>query len=303
MADLYTYFFELGLKLLKKEGIMGYISSSTFFKTGSGQNLRRHLTVQANLQTIVDFGDLQVFEGVTTYPAILIMGKPTRQRKQAPKDQRVRFWTVKTRKLAHLAEEMQQPKLGELPQHKLAADGWHLEDERLQTLRQKIMRNKETLKEVYGSPLYGLKTGLNVAFVIDQSTYNEIINNDPTSLEYLKPFLEGKDLKQWRAESRNLYLILFPKGWTRQQMEKSDLVINEIEAWKWLQQKHPKICEWLALFAEKGQKRGDKGEFWWELRACAYYSQFEQQKIGHGSKQGNKFTLKSSHLVFLMKYQ
>lgn len=70
VADLYTYFFELGLKLLKSDGHMGYISSSTFFKTGSGQNLRKHLSVHANIDKIVDFADLQIFEGVTTYPAI-----------------------------------------------------------------------------------------------------------------------------------------------------------------------------------------------------------------------------------------
>ena len=154
-----------------------------------------------------------------------------------------------------------------------------MEDERLQALRKKIVRNKPTLKEVYGQPLYGLKTGLNAAFVIDEATYNKIITANPASLENLKPFLEGKDLKKWRAESRNLYLILFPRGWTRQQMGKEDIEVSEAEAWQWLQQQHPQICEWLEPFAEKGRKRGDKGEFWWELRACAYYESFEKAKI------------------------
>ena len=43
--------------------------------------------------------------------------------------------------------------------------------------------------------------------------------------------------------------------------------------------KHPAICNWLTPFAEKGRKRGDKGEFWWELRACAYYNSFDSTKI------------------------
>ena len=34
VADLYTYFYELGVRLLKPNGWLGYISSSTFFKTG-----------------------------------------------------------------------------------------------------------------------------------------------------------------------------------------------------------------------------------------------------------------------------
>ncbi len=40
-ADLYCYFFELGVRLLKPGGRLGYISSSTFFKTGSGAPVPR----------------------------------------------------------------------------------------------------------------------------------------------------------------------------------------------------------------------------------------------------------------------
>lgn len=72
-ADLYCYFYELGVKLLKQGGRLGYISSSTFFKTGSGEPLRRFLLNKTQLKTMVDFGDLQVFEGVTTYPVIVVL--------------------------------------------------------------------------------------------------------------------------------------------------------------------------------------------------------------------------------------
>jgi type I restriction-modification system DNA methylase subunit len=281
VADLYTYFFELGINILKKGGYLGYISSATFFKTGSGKSLRKHLSVQANLESIVDFGDLQVFEGVTTYPAILIMSKPSRSRQKAP-DSKLKFWNVEANKLDDLKLEMLAPKWGEISQNKLADDGWRLEDERLQALRHKIVKSKPTLKEVYGSPLYGLKIGLNAAFVIDETTYNKIITANPASMGNLKPFLEGKDLKKWRAEPRNLYLILFPRGWTRKQMGKEEEEVDEEKAWQWLQQQHPQICEWLDPFAEKGRKRGDKGEFWWELRACTYYDKFSSPKINYG---------------------
>lgn len=190
------------------------------------------------------------------------MRKPLKKRGNPP-DTPVTFWNVSSGTLKALKSEMQDPKWGSLSQKKLANDGWRLEDERLQALRKKMIGNKPTLKEVYGSPLYGLKTGLNTAFVIDQTTRNQIINENPASFNQLKPFLEGKDLKKWRSESRHLYLILFPKGWTRQQMEKNDQQLTEDEAWQWLVRQHPKICEWLSPFAEKARKRGDKGEFWW----------------------------------------
>lgn len=278
VADLYTYFFELGLKLLKKGGMLGFISSATFFRTGSGEHLRQFLQVEANLKSVVDFGDLQVFEGVTTYPAILIMEKPSRSRKNPP-EQAFRFLKVQSRHVSELAGELKDGAFAEMPQNKLGTDGWRLEDERLQALRAKLTKGKRTLKEAYGSPLYGIKTGLNEAFVIDKATRDKIVATNPQSLERLKPFLEGKDLKQWRAESRNLYLILFPKGWTREQIGSEIEPIDETTAWNWLKQHHPAICQTLEPFAVAGRKRTDKGDFWWELRACAYYDAIEKAKV------------------------
>lgn len=278
VADLYTYFFELGLRLLKKGGMMGYISSGTFFRTGSGENLRRFLAIESNLKTVVDFGDLQVFEGVTTYPAILIMEKPSRTRKQAPA-QAFQFLNVQSTHVSQLTSELREANFGEMPQNKLANDGWRLEDERLQALRTKLTKGKRTLKEVYGSPLYGIKTGLMEAFVIDQTIHQQLVSSNPQSFGQLKPFLEGKDLKKWRAESRKLYLILFPKGWTRQQIGKTGEELTESMAWEWLKQQYPAICDWLEPFTERGRKRSDQGEFWWELRACAYYDAFDGNKV------------------------
>ncbi|RAI33325.1 hypothetical protein CH341_31845, partial [Rhodoplanes roseus] len=57
-ADLYCYFYERGLRLLrrgKNAGRLGYISSNTFFKTGSGAPLRRYLAREATIETVADF--------------------------------------------------------------------------------------------------------------------------------------------------------------------------------------------------------------------------------------------------------
>ena len=73
-ADLYAYFFERGIGVLKEGGRLGYISSSTFFRTGSGENLRRFLGDRVTIEAVVEFGDVQI-EGVTTYPAIVTLRK------------------------------------------------------------------------------------------------------------------------------------------------------------------------------------------------------------------------------------
>ncbi|MCO5734422.1 DNA methyltransferase [Rhizobium sp. SSA_523] len=266
-ADLYCYFFERGLKLLKPGGRLGYISSSTFFKTGSGRPLRNFLRAQATLETVVDFGDLQVFEGVTTYPAILTM-----RREEPAKTHALRFWKVEDLPETNFTVTFDK-KAEAYPQAALSADSWELENAALKALRDKIRKGKRTLKEVYGSPLYGIKTGLNDAFVIDSATKERLCAQDPKSADLLKPFLEGKDLKRWRAEPRGLWIIYIPK--------------NRINI-----EDYPAIRDWLLPFKDQLEKRATKQE-WFELQQAqeAYAEPFSKPKISYPHfSQGRKFS-------------
>ncbi len=290
VADLYAYFFELGLKLLKPNGMLGFISSSTFFKTGSGEPLRKFLTENATLKKVVDFGDLQVFEGVTTYPAILIF-----QNAKPEADSEIQTLLLK-KELPEKLSEFFKENHGVMAHSQLRAESWQLENARLNQLRDKLTRGYPTLKEVYGSPLYGIKTGLNEAFVIDGTIKDKLIQQDPKSAELLKPFLEGKDLKKWHSEPRDLWLILMPKGWTQ---EKTGELLDEPQSWDWLKNNYSAIAQWLEPFADAARKRTDKGDFWWELRACAYYDKFENPKIVYPDlSQGSKFHIDEKTSLF-----
>lgn len=271
-ADLYCYFFERGLKLLKPGGRLGYISSSTFFKTGSGKPLRNFLRVQATIESVVDFGDLQVFEGVTTYPAILTM------RREVPaKAHALRFWKVESLPETNFTVSFDK-NAENYPQAALSADSWELESSGLKALRDKIRKGRKTLKEVYGKPLYGVKTGLNPAFVIDGKTKDILCAKDPNSVKLLKPFIEGKHIKRWRSEPEDKWLIFIPKGWTNEHFSAS----GEEDGFRHLTSEYPAIAEWLAQFEARAKKRTDQGDYWWELRACAYYDKFNEPKLLYG---------------------
>ena len=286
-ADLYVYFYEKGVDLLKAGGLLGYISNSTFFKTGYGVTLRTYLSQHVSLKRLVDFGDRQVFEGATTYPAIVILKKvvPAAGSKIAftkVTDAKVNFATLEAQ-----AATMLQTNLGQT--------SWHLESVSSATLRKKIVGDHKTLLEQYSHPLYGIKTGLNSAFIIGQTKRDQLVKADPSVAAVIKPFLEGKDLQKWHTENRDLHLILFEKGWTKQNSGLTD----ETAAWNWLQQKHPGVTSHLATFAEKAKTRGDKGDFWWELRACAYYPQFDTPKVIYPDiAADNQFSLDTKSCVF-----
>lgn len=269
VADLYAYFFERGLRILKPGGRMGYISSSTFFKTGSGAPLRDYLRGKATLETVVDFGNHQIFENVTTYPAILTM-----QNGAPPKGHDLAFWKIAEmpRDNFDLAyRDLAQP----YPQSALGGGSWELENPALRQLRNKIVTGKPTLKAVYGSPLYGIKTGRNEAFVIDRKTRDALIAEDPKSAEILQPWADGVSVQKWREESSDLFVILFPKGWT----DEAYNPVDETEAEVKLAARFPAIWRHLFKYRESARNRSDKGTYWWELRACAYYDKLQASKI------------------------
>ena len=256
-ADLYCYFYERGLRLLKPGGRLGYISSNTFFKTRSGKPLRKYLLREATIESVVDFGDLQIFEGVTTYPAIVVL-----RRSPATHEHELRFWKVDELPEANFRASW----VGAADVYAQAAldeGSWELESAAMLALRNKIKDGKPTLKEVYGSPLYGIKTGLNKAFVIDTGTKERLCAEDPRSIELLMPFLEGKDLKRWRAEPRGRWLIYIPK--------------NRVNI-----ENYPAIQGWLLACREGLEKRATKQE-WFELQQAqeAYARHFEAPKISY----------------------
>jgi hypothetical protein len=265
----------------------------------SGAPLRGYLAEKTRLRAVVDFGDLQVFEGVTTYPAILVMENAAPQA-----DHRLDMLNLTDTLPENLGQRFSQNH-GSMPQSRLGVEGWQLEDETLAALRYKLTHAPDgqpypCLKEVYGSPLYGIKTGYNQAFVIDQATRDALVAQDPASADMIKPFLEGKDLKKWHAQNRGLWLIALPKYWTREQLgrDRQD-ELSEEDAWAYLVGHHPGIAGHLLPFADKARKRGDKGEFWWELRSCAYYDKFNHEKLIYPDlSQGSKFQVASAGVFF-----
>jgi len=69
-ADLYAYFIEKGISLLRENGQFSYIVANKWMRANYGKPLRTWLSKKP-IEEIIDFGDLPVFKTATTYPCIL----------------------------------------------------------------------------------------------------------------------------------------------------------------------------------------------------------------------------------------
>jgi type I restriction-modification system DNA methylase subunit len=264
-ADLYVYFIELGVSLLRKNGLFSFIVANKWFRTNYGEPLRKWLKNQS-IDEIIDFGDLPVFQQATTYPCIIrVSNSEVNQTFTAIQVDRLDF------------DDLNQYALSRaylVNREKLEDKGWSLSNESTQQLLINLRSKGISLGEYLdGKVFYGIKTGLNEAFVIDAETKKALVALDKKSEELIKPFLIGREVKRYSLAQSASFLILIPKGWTR---EKSN---NARDAWGWVSKNYPAIASHLLSFGEKASQRYDKGEYWWELRACDYYDEFEKPKI------------------------
>lgn len=256
-TDLSAYFFEKGVSLLKPGGRLGYISTSSFFRAGYGEKLRLLLSEYTDIEAVVDFGDVQIFEGVTTYPAILTA---RRKDETGTPEGALTYYTVGGAMPPDLGRAFAEGAAA-MPRTRLTGGSWQFEGGAMAQLRDKIVKGRKTLGEVYGAPLYGIKTGLNEAFVIDAPTRDRLVAADPKSAELLKPFLKGENIRRWRVEPEGLWLINTPKGMV-------DI------------RRYPAIRDWLLPFRDRLEARATQQE-WWELQQAqlAYQPAMDEPKI------------------------
>lgn len=74
-TDLYIPFFEIGTKLLNDDGVLGYITVNSFFKSVNARLLRKFFQDRELGLTIIDFGGEKIFGNKSTYNCICIITK------------------------------------------------------------------------------------------------------------------------------------------------------------------------------------------------------------------------------------
>jgi type I restriction-modification system DNA methylase subunit len=75
VADLYTYFYEKGVQILKPDGILCYIVTNKWLRSGYGEGLRRFFTQNSVFEKIIDFGHAPIFKEADVFPCIVSLRK------------------------------------------------------------------------------------------------------------------------------------------------------------------------------------------------------------------------------------
>ena len=177
------HFFEKGLKILKNNGIFAFICSNKFAKAKYGKKLRK-LILENQVKIYNDFSGINVFKEASVDTCIIQI------KKSFKKDNEI-----------FVGEEYY------MKQAKLNSDSFIFNSPEIIDLRDKIFKNGEMIKNLDIQINYGIKTGCNDAFIIDEETKNRLVSEDLNNKDIIKPLLRGRDINKWKISYKNLYLI------------------------------------------------------------------------------------------------
>jgi len=204
MSDLYVFFVEKSLALLRKNGVLGLIISNKWLKTNYGEKLRTFVS-DYWIQELVDCGDLQIFKNATTYTCIIIL--------RHKKDRNPKMNVCKIDQNGKSIEVMLSKKRFHFDQKKLNKNFWNFADPQEELILEKCKRGNKTIGEYTNGTLFrGIISGFNKAFVIDEKLKNILEKSDPKNKEIIKPYLEGKSIKRYHVQSPNKFIIFTYSG-------------------------------------------------------------------------------------------
>ena len=268
-ADLFAYFIERGMSLLKPGGRFSYIVANRWMRANYGGPLRDFVREKTVIEEITDFGELPVFRNAATFPCIMILRKPAGRRKIPP--QKFRFAAIKNLEFENLADEVRRT--GRVMDSRaIGGERWAMVGAGESQIFDKMEKIGRPLKEVFSAPNMGVITGLNEAFVIDAATRRRLIRGGRKSAEFIKPAVVGDDVRGYAPLPDGKWLICIPRGHT-------DRHRGKMRARAFMESEHPAVMEHLGAHEARAKKRVDKGDYWWELRACAYYDKLAGAKI------------------------
>lgn len=250
-ADLYCYFYDRALQLLRPGGILAFISPNKWFRAIYGANLRNYLAGACEIQNIVDFGDLPVFQSATAYPAIFIARKG--KSCKPPTFTAVTSLSPPYPDISTLVQQYGKT----LPINALNGADWRFSASfHSSTARPTIMLGEMVKGEIFR----GIVTGLNAAFYINGRKRAELISQSPKSRNVIKPLVIGEDVRIWSVTDKDHWLIYMHHG----------IDVSGLDA----------VLEHLVPYRERLEARATRQK-WYELQQpqARFAPYFERAKI------------------------
>ena len=276
-GDIYCLFYEKANQLSKKSSHVCLITSNKWMRTAYGKKLRDYFIENTQPIQLLNMGP-DVFDATVDTNILLLQS--------ALSDVHLPFTatTIKSdfdKHTGDIAKYLKDNGVAmELPSK---GEPWAILSPTELALKRKIEEVGKPLKDWDINIHYGIKTGCNEAFVIDEFKREELVAADPKSAKIIKPLLRGRDIKRYHAQWAGLYLLFIP--WHFPLHEDPAIIGASQIAEEAFEDRYPSIYNHLLQYRDQLSRRnrsetGIRYE-WYALQRCAntYYPEFSEEKI------------------------
>jgi type I restriction-modification system DNA methylase subunit len=269
--DIYALFVERSLKLLKPNGILGFILPTKFFTADYGEGLRKIIAKNKCLYKIVDFKDFQVFDGATTYTCLLFLRK--KENKTFEYATLMNGNKLKSSKV--LKDNMLEK--SEIDQPK-GSEPWQFVSSKDEKVFEKLNSIKLKLEDISDNIYQGIITGCDKVYILikkgDEFYSPQTKKNYKLENELIHPLLKGsRHIRRYRTEASEKYVI-FPY----RIVNAKAVPISETE----MEKKYPKLYHYLLENKSLLEKRDGgkmKGKNWYLFSRNQNLTRFGQEKL------------------------
>lgn len=262
-GDIYCLFYEKGFDLLKSGGTLTYITSNKWMRGGYGKSLR-HFFTKVNSLKVLNLGP-GIFYSATVDTNVYI-GK-----KEAFKNEVKGISIDNRRKIISLSD------FDLLQLRDVSEEAWVVLEEEEIEIKKAFEKHGKPLKEWAIKINFGIKTGFNEAFIINQEKRNELVKEDSKSKDIIKPILKGREIQKYYAEWADDYVIsTFPA---------LNINIDDYFAVKnYLESFQPKLYQTGETFINKAgepeKTRKKTGNKWFETQdQIGFVEEFSKEKV------------------------
>lgn len=214
--DVLYHFYKLGLDLLKEDGRLGYITSRYFLEAENADKLREWLPKNSKIEVLIDWGNVELFEGISTRCVVMSLKKSTNLQqnlRNVISIAKIRNWKEKHNLLSDIVEK----NIGqdfELPpnvslfrtcQSEFTEEPWRLLDETQKQLRNLLEKDAWRLGGKNGlcNMGMGMQTGYDTAFRV---TKNEI-ESEKIPLGVVRKLVRNGDIRRYAIHDRDEFWI------------------------------------------------------------------------------------------------
>ena len=305
-GDISTLFFERGMQLLSPKGYLCFITTNKWMRSDFGQATRQYLTTATNPLLLVDFPGQKLFAKATVETCILLLSADSNQHKLQACS------TIKREKglYTYVHEHLTSCDFNGI-------ENWVIRNEKDWKILKKVQSKGKMLATYSMDIHFGLKTGRNDVFIVNDCKRQEILSHCQTEEEcertagLFKPLVKGEDLKRYKISFADRWLIHTHNGIKDQ--ETKEVIVPKIDI-----EDYPALKAYLDANSDKISNRTDQGDTYYNLRNCVYWPEFSKPKIMWGEisdkpkfcldegssyyTEATTFFMTGEHLIYLLVY-